>query len=442
MKIIQVALDSDSRIPIGTVEESNAREIHFDISRWRENYGLGSAAVLHQRPGTASAVPVTYSVDGDTVVWHVSSIDTAEAGAGYCILEYYVDNIRARSVTWQTYVMDAPSAGGGEEDDPDALKAYMEAIIKIGAEAAQSAADSAVSAGEAADSAEQAAQAAQNLKLKVNGLFDTLEELQAAFPDGDSGNLYQVVDHDREIFAFSDGAWNSLGKLEGPVGPQGPKGDTGNGVSVTHDDTADGVSVYFHDAGTGADLDSIFVRYGEKGEKGDKGDAFTVAKTYPTVAAMEADFGNADVPDGSFVAITSSVEDPDNAALYIKGTERFVFVTDLSGATGIKGDKGDTGDSGENGATFRPVVNNGVLSWVNDRELENPAAVDLVALAVAALPVYDETGQQVIEIVPNAVNRTTLNTAGKYMANDVVVPPIPVYETSNSGGGYTAVIGG
>ena len=84
----------------------------------------------------------------------------------------------------------------------------------------------------------------------------------------------------------------------------------------------------------------------------DKGDPFTIYKTYQSIQAMNDDSVN--VPEGMFVAISSTVEDPDNAKLYLKGASAFSFVTDMSGATGLKGDtgaKGDTGDTGATGAT-------------------------------------------------------------------------------------------
>ena len=64
---------------------------------------------------------------------------------------------------------------------------------------------------------------------------------------------------------------------------------------------------------------------------------------------MEADAAN--VPEGMFVAISSTVEDPDNAKLYLKGQSSFTFITDMSGASGIKGDTGATGATGATGDT-------------------------------------------------------------------------------------------
>ena len=104
--------------------------------------------------------------------------------------------------------------------------------------------------------------------------------------------------------------WKDVGNLRGEMGATGPQGATG--------------------------------------ETGPAGAPFTIYRTYATIALMEADFAN--VPDGSFVAIQSNVEDPDNAKLYLRGNSEFTFITDMSGATGIHGDKGDTGDDGKAGA--------------------------------------------------------------------------------------------
>lgn len=66
-----------------------------------------------------------------------------------------------------------------------------------------------------------------------------------------------------------------------------------------------------------------------------RGDAFSVAKTYPTIVAMNADYSSSDTSVGDFVMIVSTIGDPDNAKLYVKGAERFEFVVDMSGANGV-----------------------------------------------------------------------------------------------------------
>lgn len=74
-----------------------------------------------------------------------------------------------------------------------------------------------------------------------------------------------------------------------------------------------------------------------RGPKGEKGDPFTITKVYNSKAEMDADYSNPDVPMGAFVCITNSVDQSENATLYVKGTQQYTFITDLSGATGMHG---------------------------------------------------------------------------------------------------------
>lgn len=121
-------------------------------------------------------------------------------------------------------------------------------------------------------------------------------------------------------FVMPSGSTFTTGSL---IGPRGEQGDP-----FTYDDF------------TPEQLASL---KGEKGDKGDTGDAFHIVKTYASVAEMNADYSGTDVQIGEYVMITSTVEDPDNAKVYIKGSSAYQFVVDMSGAAGIKGDKGDDG---------------------------------------------------------------------------------------------------
>lgn len=68
------------------------------------------------------------------------------------------------------------------------------------------------------------------------------------------------------------------------------------------------------------------------------GGAFTYKKEYPSVEAMEADWGTADVKLGEYVLInTNNVEDPDDAKVYLKTQNGWKFIVDLSGMQGIQG---------------------------------------------------------------------------------------------------------
>lgn len=165
------------------------------------------------------------------------------------------------------------------------------------------------------------------------------------------------------------------------------------------------------------------------GPQGETGKAFSIYKTYPSVEAMNEDAAN--VPEGSFVLIASTEGDPDNAKLYVKATDTFTYLSDLSGAQGIQGEPGKDGTpgitpvitfhvktlaagedatveqsgsaeapsvtigvprgadgtngqngsdgvNGKDGVTFTPSVDeNANLSWTNNGGLENPPTVNI-----------------------------------------------------------------
>ena len=89
---------------------------------------------------------------------------------------------------------------------------------------------------------------------------------------------------------------------------------------------------------------------GPAGQKGEKGDPFLIAKVYKSVAEMNSGYAADGVPQGGFVVInTGNVEDEDNAKLFYKGTAKYEYLTDLSGAQGMTGPKGETGATGKQG---------------------------------------------------------------------------------------------
>lgn len=89
---------------------------------------------------------------------------------------------------------------------------------------------------------------------------------------------------------------------------------------------------------------------GPAGQKGEKGDPFSIAKVYKSVAEMNSGYAADGVPQGGFVVINAgNVEDEDNAKLFYKGTAKYEYLTDLSGAQGMTGPKGETGATGKQG---------------------------------------------------------------------------------------------
>ena len=114
------------------------------------------------------------------------------------------------------------------------------------------------------------------------------------------------------------GATGPAGKTgeQGPQGEQGPRGPQGE--------------------------------RGPQGLQGPAGKGFNVDKTYPSIAEMNAHFAD-DIKEGDMAMIASSVDDPDNAKLYIRSNDTMKFLADLSGAQGIKGETGPVGPQGKQG---------------------------------------------------------------------------------------------
>lgn len=168
--------------------------------------------------------------------------------------------------------------------------------------------------------------------------IDRVVQAHTSTEDGGT-NVMDVV--------FTDGTYSTFevkNGSKGSTGSQGAKGDKGD----TGEQGPRGLQ-------------------GAQGPQGEKGDPFSIAKVYASITAMNAGYATDGVAIGGFVVIdTGNVEDEDNAKLYVKGNTAYMFVTDLSGATGLqgppgaqgiqgiqgpKGDKGDKGDTGEQGKT-------------------------------------------------------------------------------------------
>jgi chemotaxis protein histidine kinase CheA len=118
------------------------------------------------------------------------------------------------------------------------------------------------------------------------------------------------------------------------------------------------------------------------------GDAFTYKKEYPSIEAMEADWGTADVKLGEYVLInTNDVEDPDDAKVYLKTQNGWKFIVDLSGIQGIQG-----------WSAYEVAVQHGFVGteaeWV--QSLKQPA-LDAAAEALDAKAQVEATEQAVKE---------------------------------------------
>ena len=221
--------------------------------------------------------------------------------------------------------------------------------------------------------------------LTVKDVFDTLAELEAAYPTGNE-YAYQVIDEDREIFIWSanEGAWTSLGALEGPAGPQGKgissyveyyarstSGTTAPADSAFSTTPPELTSTYkfmwsyalitLSDSTTITTTKHVVGAYGDKGDTGETGATgqtgatgatgkgissyteYYARGTSATTAPADADFSTTPPELTStykFMWAYTVITYSDNTSL-----------TTVKHLIGVYGDKGDTGATGSTGAT-------------------------------------------------------------------------------------------
>lgn len=133
---------------------------------------------------------------------------------------------------------------------------------------------------------------------------------------------------------------------KGATGPQGPKGETGEQgpQGVQGKQGPQGIQGETGPRGPQGPQ-------GIQGPKGDTGEGFSISKVYTSYGAMQAGWKVDGVAVGGFAIISSNVEDPHNAELYVKSADGYSLVADMSGATGVKGEQGLMGPQGPVGAT-------------------------------------------------------------------------------------------
>ena len=192
----------------------------------------------------------------------------------------------------------------------------------------------------------------------------SIKEIRYKETLANGNNIYQVILENNVV----------IGEVEckkGDKGDKGEKGDTGKGILSVVKARKEGIMNYFEiqytdgstwefaieDGESAYDLAvkkgfegteeewllSLIGPKGERGEqgiqgpKGDKGDtgkAFYIAKTYSSVAEMQADFNNNTVKTGEYVIISST--DEDNGKLFEKKASGFEFIVKMSGSDGDK----------------------------------------------------------------------------------------------------------
>lgn len=167
--MIEIKAIPGKLIMLGKQGENLAREVVFDVSGVRAEFGDGAFRLSAKRPGEADAYPATVTETGDTVVWALTGADTQNAGRGQCELAYYAGETRLK--TWTYDVAIAKSLTGSPKTDP--YDEFLDEVNRLAAEAA-------ISQREAKNSENAAKNSEENAKAS-EGAAKTSEDNAAAY---------------------------------------------------------------------------------------------------------------------------------------------------------------------------------------------------------------------------------------------------------------------
>lgn len=169
---------------LGYSGEGNSRVIRFSLKDWSRVYGPGIASLVASRYGDEESYPVPLIQEGDVALWRVRRVDAAMAGAGWCELQYRVNDTVVKQERWVTEVEVSPTDAFSDPEDPDL--GYLEQILDAGTLALHAQAESQRLAREVADAtaaAVEAAALAQGYVEAVARLVDQIPDLAQGTPD-------------------------------------------------------------------------------------------------------------------------------------------------------------------------------------------------------------------------------------------------------------------
>lgn len=186
------------------------------------------------------------------------------------------------------------------------------------------------------------------------GSFDTLLELEEAFPDGASG-AFCLVGEDLYVWVEGDG-WTALGDLAGAAGPPGLKGDTGE-TGPKGEDGEPGLQ-------------------GPAGVDGRDGSSIAVKDVFATLGDLQAAHPTGDPGDGYLVGpdlyVWSEMEDDWVLAGPIVGPQGEMGPVGPKGPKGPQGDTGPQGPEGVKGRDGSSVSILDVFDTLGDLEAAHP----------------------------------------------------------------------
>lgn len=168
MIITTVTTDGGAILPLGRQMEHGVRQVWFDLSYLVENFGAGTAVLVHQRNQDLAPYIVSAVQTGNRLEWTLDETDTAYEGFGRAEIRWTVDDTLAKTVIYRTNVAKSLTA---QIDIPEPLESWYDQMIQqIGDNQgyAEQAEQSAQNASDSADRAEQTAEAIEAAEITLN----------------------------------------------------------------------------------------------------------------------------------------------------------------------------------------------------------------------------------------------------------------------------------
>ena len=174
MIITTVTTDGGAILPLGRQMEHGVRQVWFDLSYLIENFGAGTAVLVHQRNQDLAPYIVSAEQTNNRLMWTLEETDTAYEGMGRAEIRWTVDDTLAKTVIYKTSVQRSLTA---QTEVPDPLESWYEALLEqIG--------DSQGYAEQAAQSAQDASQSAQDAETAA----ESIETASVVLTASDSGS--------------------------------------------------------------------------------------------------------------------------------------------------------------------------------------------------------------------------------------------------------------
>lgn len=117
-------------ISLGRQGENEVLQVVWSdiVPVWAEKYGAGKFQLAVKRNQDEEPYLAEIEIDGDDIIWTVTSAETAQIGDGECELVYVAGNSVAKSQTWATSVCRSLT-GDGPTEPPDPYQSWMDEVL-------------------------------------------------------------------------------------------------------------------------------------------------------------------------------------------------------------------------------------------------------------------------------------------------------------------------